>query len=305
MTGEEKIKKWLSGELSESERKEFESTEEYAKISKLLESVQKFEAPEYDVDSEYERLTENLFSQERTISLYDRIKPVLKIAAVLILALVLGYFSYTYLAPSSENQQWIAEETEVYLPDSSLVSLNTGSGIRYSDKKWKKQRAVELKGEAFFKVKNGSQFRVKTQQGTVSVLGTAFSVKDREEFFQVSCYSGSVRVELETKSLVLGPESTYRMLDGKEERFKFSGKTGPDWLNGESRFSSVPLKFVISELERQYKIPVETRDVDLNQLFTGSFSHENMEIALKSITLPLNLHYEINENKIVIAIEGK
>lgn len=305
MTNEEKIKKWLAGELSEAEKKDFEDTEEFAKISKLLKAAHHFRAPEYSMDSEYRRLSEKLFSPKTTISIYERISPFFKIAAILILALTIGYFSYTHLKPASNSQEWITGQADIYLPDSSFVSLNAGSKISYSDKQWKKARKVELTGEAFFRVKKGSQFHVKTQQGTVTALGTEFSVKDWENYFQVSCYSGSVKVSTQGKSLVLQANSGFRIVNGTEETYAFSNEPGPDWLKGESRFKSVPLKFVIHELERQYKIPVEIRNVDLNQIFTGSFTHQDIEIALKSITLPLHLHYEMNENKIVITIEGK
>lgn len=304
MANEDKIKKWLAGELSEYERKEFESSEEFAEIDKLLKSVKNFKAPEYDVDSEYNRLSKKLMDQKRSVSLYQRISPVLKIAAIFILALTIGYFSYNQLKSGSDKREWISEQTELYLPDSSFVSLNAGSKIRYSVREWKKARNVELHGEAFFNVKEGSQFNVKTDQGTVRVLGTEFTVKDWENIYQVKCYSGSVKVEARENSVVLQPHSTYRILNGREEIFTFSDKTGPDWLEGESSFKSVPLEFVINELERQYQVSVETRNVKLNQLFTGSFTHKNLEIALKSITLPLDLNYEIKNSVIIIAFEG-
>ncbi|MFW5821322.1 MAG: FecR family protein, partial [Bacteroidota bacterium] len=190
MNREKKIKKWLAGELSESERKEFESSAEFAEIHKLLKALNNFKAPDYNVDEEYNRLSDKLMNQKRTVSLFERISPVLKIAAILILALTVGYFSYNYINPSQNNQQWISEQTELYLPDSSFVALNAGSKIRYSSRKWKKERNVELNGEAFFKVKKGSQFNVKTDQGTVTVLGTEFTVEDWDNYYQVSCYSG-------------------------------------------------------------------------------------------------------------------
>jgi transmembrane sensor len=304
MNREEKIKKWLAGELSESERKEFESTDEFVEMSKLLKNVNNFKAPEYDVDAEYGRLSDRIIKRKSTFSLYDRISPVLKIAAILIIALTIGYFSYDYINPSIDNEEWISEQTELYLPDSSYVSLNAGSEIRFSDRRWKKERNVELRGEAFFKVKEGSQFKVKTDQGTVTVLGTEFNVKEWQNYFHVSCYSGLVEVAAGESTVVLQPNTIYRIVNGEEKTFAFSEKSQPDWLYGESSFSSVPLKFVINELERQYKVSVETRNVDLSQRFTGSFTHEDLQIALKSITLPLDLNYEIKNSVIVITFEG-
>lgn len=304
MTNEEKIKKWLAGELSEAEKKEFESTEEFAEISKLLKAASNFKAPEYDVVGEYKRLSEAIHIK-RPVPIIESINQFLKIAAILILTLTIGYLSWLQFRPDTNSSILIVEQEDVYLPDSSFVSLNDASSISYESRKWQEERKVDLSGEAFFRVKKGSQFNVNTEHGKVTVLGTEFTVKDREDFYQVSCYSGTVKVTIQAKSFVLQPNSAFRNLDGKDEIFAISGKTCPDWLKGESSFKSVPLKFVIRELERQYKVSVESGDVDLNQLFTGSFSNENLEVALKAITFPLKLNYEINDNIIVITFEDK
>ena len=302
MTNEDLIKKWLSRELSDAEKKEFESTEDFAAINKLTDAVKAFKAPEYDVDKEYSKVSGHIFNKGRTISFYERMKPVLKIAAIFIITLTIGYFSYNSL---SGNNKWIAEQKEIYLPDSSLVLLNKGSKIKFAEKKWEKERNVELKGEAFFKVKKGSRFNVKTQQGLVTVLGTEFVVKDWANYYEVTCYSGLVKVVTKQNTVLLKPNSVFRIINGKEEHYTVPDKLEPDWLKGESSFNSVPYSLVIKELERQYNVSVETRNIDLNQLFTGGFSHNNIEIAIKSITFPLNLHYQINGSKIIITFENK
>ena len=40
--------------------------------------------------------------------------------------------------------------------------------------------------------------------------------------------------------------------------------------------------------------------LDVNQFFTGGFVHDDITLALRSITLPLNISYQIGENKQVI-----
>ncbi len=303
MKNEDKIKRWLSGELSKAERDEFENSEAFAQIDKLLEAVKNFKSPGYDVKSEYARLSDNLFQPKKTITLYSRLTPLLRIAAILIVAVILGYFSYTYINQRINNQEWIAEAHEVYLPDSSLVKLNAGAKIKFNEKKWHKTRNIELDGEAFFKVNKGSQFNVITSHGTVTVLGTEFDVKNWENYYEVTCYSGAVKVTTSSDEVILKPNMAYRVLNGKEEQYTVLNKPMPDWINGESSFESVPLKFVLEELERQYNVNTVAAKVDMHQRFTGSFSHHNLEIALKSITVPLNLSYRVNENKIVISAE--
>jgi transmembrane sensor len=302
MTNEDKIKKWLAGELSDAEKKEFESTEEFTEIDKLTKALSKFKAPEYDIDSEFQKLSKTVIHNKKSGYFIKKISPVVKIAAIFIITLTIGYFSYTYL--SSNNQEWIAEQTNLYLPDSSFVSLNKDSKVRFPGKKWEKERNVELKGEAFFNVKKGSKFSVVTQQGEVSVLGTEFSVKDWDNYYEVTCYSGLVKVATALNTVRLKPNTSFRIINEKDETYTVPAKSQPDWLNGESSFKSVPFSLVIDELERQYKVSVETVNIDTHQLFTGSFSNKNLEIALKAITIPVNSRYKINGNQIVISFEG-
>ena len=79
----------------------------------------------------------------------------------------------------------------------------------------------------------------------------------------------------------------------------------PTWANKYvSSFKSVPYSEVIKEYERQYNIKIEADNIDTNQLFTGSFTNTNKELALKSITLPLKLKYnKENNTKIVLTKE--
>lgn len=305
MTTEDNIKRWLAGELSDAEKKEFESSNEFSEIQRLLEALKNFKAPDYDVGGQYSKLSENVIDAPKTISLYNSISPVLRFAAIFIVALTIGYFAYNVLNRGIEKPEWIYAQGEVLLPDSSSVQLNADSKIRFSHREWEKERNVELMGEAFFKVREGSTFNVKSTQGTVSVLGTEFGVKDWNGYYEVSCYSGMVRVNTAQNAIVLEPGSAFRIIDKNEEQYTLSARSGPDWLHGESSFNSVPLYLVLKELERQYKVNVEGNNIEKNNVFTGSFTHMDLQLALESITIPMGLNYEIKENKIVILLESK
>ena len=80
------------------------------------------------------------------------------------------------------------------LPDASEVEINAESSLAYSVKGWDQDRLVSLDGEAYFRVKKGKKFTVKTSLGEVEVLGTSFNVYNRGEDFRVSCLTGSVQV---------------------------------------------------------------------------------------------------------------
>ena len=70
-------------------------------------------------------------------------------------------------------------------------------------------------------------------------------------------------------------------------------------MNDESSFKSVPLKYVLDEFERQHDIAVETQNIDLEQLFTGTFSNSDTNLALKSISVPSQIKFKFEGDKVL------
>ena len=58
-------------------------------------------------------------------------------------------------------------------------------------------------------------------------------------------------------------------------------------------------------LEIQYDIKVTTKDVDSTQLFTGTFTHKNINVALEAISIPLKLSYKIEGNDVTLYKYGE
>jgi transmembrane sensor len=294
MEKEDFIKKWLEGTLDEEEKRIFERTEDYRSLQKLSKSLMSFKAPEYDIQAGYERLRSGRSSKGKVVAMHW-LKPFLKIAAVLML-MTGSYFFFLYDSPTVV-ETLAAEKTELTLPDSSFVVLNAFTRLSFHEKKWKKERKITLEGEAFFKVAKGSRFDVETSSGRISVLGTEFNVKNRRDYFEVVCYEGSVQVQTSQAAVKLFPKQIFRIVSGIASKDNIATDNGPDWIANESSFQSVPFIFVIQELERQYNVSVTTRNVDTNELFTGTFTHSDLSLALKSITIPLNLTYQVTEDK--------
>ena len=64
----------------------------------------------------------------------------------------------------------------------------------------------------------------------------------------------------------------------------------------------MPLSYVLNEFERQYNVTVESQQIDTKQVYTGSFVHDNIELALKSITLPLNIKFSKKDSSTIVLI---
>ena len=304
MEKEDYIQKWLEGTLNTEEKALFERTEAYKSLEELSNSLMSFKAPEFDTDAEYEGLKARISAKKSRVLTLNWLNPVLKVAAVLI-AVAGSYF--LFLRDSSTVIKTLAaEKAEITLPDSSLAALNALSRLAFHEYNWKNKRRVELDGEAFFKVAKGSRFDVVTSAGTVSVLGTAFNVVNRKDYFEVTCYEGSVKVESADGIVKLQPKQIFQKVDGVTTTGnKNSLNDLPDWRRAESSFESVPFRYVMQEFERQYDVSITTMNVDTEQIFTGRFTHSDLSLALKSIAFPLNLTYEVEGKKIILASDGK
>jgi transmembrane sensor len=297
---QEYIKKWLEGSLSEQEKKEFEKTEAFKSLQKLSDALQEFQAPEYETEAELTKLkAKRSRTQKGKTVRVNWMKPFLQVAAALVI-LVGAYVLFTQDSPT-KMKTLASEKSELWLPDSSFVALNAHSTLAYSQENWENERQVILNGEAFFKVDKGTKFDVKTDAGTVSVLGTQFNVKQREGYFEVICYEGLVQVNSAQQSVKLQPNEMFRIIEGKVSQEREAYESSPAWMNGESSFKSVPFGFVIEEFERQYNVKVLSRNVDLKQLFTGRFTHSDQTMALQSIALPLNLTFETQGQEVILS----
>jgi ferric-dicitrate binding protein FerR (iron transport regulator) len=226
----------------------------------------------------------------------------LSAAAAVVIMLGVGFFYLQSLEPTLEAP--LAQRAEAVLPDASEILLNAGSEITYNEAQWSEDRRIELKGEAFFKVARGETFTVETPTGKVTVLGTQFNVQQRGTVFIVSCYEGLVRVDYKGESLELPAGRSFRVVGNKTETIDIQEGAVPGWTRNESTFRSMPLSFVLEELERQYDIEVTFGDIDTNRIFSGSFSNTNMDLALKSISAPLQLNYEVKGNKVLLYAEN-
>jgi ferric-dicitrate binding protein FerR (iron transport regulator) len=302
MTEETYIQKWLEGTLTEEERRVFEKTDAYNALQRMQESLGRFKAPDYDSQAEFRRLQSRMHPPEAKVIRVNWLRTAMGVAAamvVLAIALVMFFSNNIRVVETG-----IAEKRTVVLPDSSLVVLNALSEIQFDEDEWNSVREVKLQGEAFFQVAKGSAFSVKSTSGTVTVLGTEFNVKDRANYFEVICYEGRVGVESEGREERLKAGDLFRVLNGNVVFGRDDFHAFPHLLKNESAFRSVPYSQVTEELERHYGMSVQLRHVSGETLFTGRFTHSDLTLALQSITLPLNLTYEINTDQQRIIITG-
>lgn len=299
MDKKELYQKWINNDLNNHEKELFKSVDEYKDLIKLDKGLQYFKAPEYNLNKEFESLNRNIFTEKRNDYNSSWKFTAFKIAAIFLI----GFFAIKFGINSSDKQYntAIAQKTELDLPDASKVMLNAVSVINYDSKKWENNRKLTLKGEAYFKVEKGEKFTVSTDLGEVSVLGTQFNVSTRNDILNVKCFEGAVKVTSRGKSYIL-KQNDQIVVNKKNVDLLKHGENHPLWISNKSKFNSEKLEYVFEEFKRQYSIEsIKFEDnIDKEILFSGIFTHSDIDKALKSITLPLKLNYKLDNKKILI-----
>jgi ferric-dicitrate binding protein FerR (iron transport regulator) len=292
-TQKELLNRWLNREADETDINAIKKDAELLAYIKISTATSQLQAPEFETEKAYVKLISKR-NQPKVRKLFAY-QNVFKYAAAI--TLVAGIY---FLLQNKQNVIEVAygQQTEVVLPDASEVRINAGSKLSFQKKNWNKNRLVQLKGEAYFKVSKGKKFTVKTPLGNVQVVGTQFNINQYDGLFEVECYEGKVDVSHNRqivrltpgKSVKLSPEGTLVISNIVREI--------PDWTTGVSDFEGSSLKDVLNELERQYNLKIDVeKDIDLEQKFTGSFNHDDLDLALKTICLPLKLSYHLTSDK--------
>ncbi|MDT0557124.1 FecR family protein [Ichthyenterobacterium sp. W332] len=288
------LAQWIEGLISDSELKKLVSEEEFTTLFNMREKLNTYIELQQPLDSIFDSIKNKigLKSKPRKV----KWNWALAIAAIIVLCLSL----VTLLNPNDRVfETGFGEQKLIALADGTEVILNAKSSITYNESDWEEERTLNLVGEAYFKVKKGSTFTVNTQRGSVEVLGTEFNVNVKDELLEVVCYEGSVLVSQYGKKTTLKSNDNIRKVNGNNIETWTSSLSRPNWVDGESTYKSMPLKYVILALENQYNIKFETDLIDNSMLFSGSFTHTNLEIALQTVFGALEIHYYEKEKNVV------
>lgn len=274
---------WLNNETSDETLKNDFSEDDINILSKIKKYSVQLETPAFDE----QKVLTNILSSPKQKVVHLNYNWIFKIAALFIIILGL-YFSFTFLS----NTNFTAEngsETALILPDESEVILNSGSNLSYKKWNWENNRFIKLEGEAFFKVAKGKKFEVNTTAGKVTVLGTQFNVKQRNNRFEVTCYEGKVKVTHNDKIVILTKGMKTIFENDKILDVPNTFINQPEWINDEIVFYKENLNNIISEIERKYNVTIELNSNNNQQVFSGNIPSNNINIALEILTKTYHL----------------
>lgn len=229
------------------------------------------------------------------------LKPVLRIAAgiaavLLIFAGIKGYQYNKYIQDTKTFitvQASVGKTLRIVLPDSTSVTVSSGSVLRYPKAFPTDERRVYLQtGEAFFEVtKNPKKpFSVESGEVQTTALGTSFTVKYNpvHHWGKVNLYTGKVAITPTDKSssrssVYLIPGKAYEYAAGKEALSSFVVKPFNPLTTGLA-FERTSFKEAVYKISSWYKINIEFDKVNTrNFTVNGDFNGKKAEEVLSSL----------------------
>lgn len=156
----------------------------------------------------------------------------------------------------------------VILDDSTEVTLNANTQLRYPVKFTGDKREVFLKGEAYFKVsKNQKPFIVSTNEISVRVYGTEFNVNtNNKESIETVLVSGSVGVTIKNSSsceiaMIPNQKFTFNTFSKENTVKTVDPENEIAWKNGFFQCDKEKLSIILNEIAEWYGIDFDyTRD---------------------------------------------
>ncbi|MCE7991563.1 MAG: hypothetical protein HEP71_06270 [Roseivirga sp.] len=301
---EKLLARWLSGELSPEELQKLEAEGGLDDLRFALDDLERWKVPDMDIDRGLEDVMDRAFREPPAKqSKQVFFQPLLRIAASLLLVAAAYFVINNLLTSGATTITTGAGETLSHvLPDGSQVELDANSSISYTQKDWDEERNLSMEGRALFTVQKGSSFKVDTEDGSVTVLGTIFDVERFDtDLMKVNCYEGRVRVDFSnpiSKELLSAGQGLISV-QGSVSRVTVAPQR-PDWVRQINQYNNTKLSSVISDLERHHGVSIDLPAAYANELFNGELFYGDLDKALDNLASIFELKYtRTTEGKVV------
>lgn len=197
---------------------------------------------------------------------------------------------------------------EMELTDGTIVLLNSCSQLRYPSRFADGERRVEVKGEAYFRVKHdsGHPFVVVANGLTTTVTGTEFNVRAYNDISPaITLVEGSVEVN------PTGSNDVQKIIPGQHAKLDDSGKLTirnvdtyiyTAWTEDKFYFDNATLYDIACELGQWYNISVVFDNPKLMniRLFMTADRSDDIGELVESLNMMKKAKISLQNNQIVI-----
>lgn len=200
------------------------------------------------------------------------------------------------------------EKQKVVLPDNTVVWINAGSSLTYSEDFIADQREVSLQGEAYFDVApmQDVPFVVHLSGSDITVKGTRFNVSaySKEAEIATSLIEGSIVFTSDKVSveMIPGEQLVYNVHTEDITKTKIDTRPTISWVNGKLDYASITLPKLLSRLSLLYGVefrytPLKYKNRNIRIKLNDS---EPIEDVLGAISIILPIDYEIEDDIVTV-----
>lgn len=258
-------------------------------------------------------------TKKKTTRLIPILRWTVRIAAAIIVA-VSGYFmTIDYLYNKGAQLQTITvpagQRAQIILADGTRVWLNSKSTLTYASNFGRKDRNVNLDGEAYFEVTKNKNipFYVNTEMNKVRVVGTSFNVcaYNGSKEFETTLVEGIVDIYPSCNDQAitrLQKNEFFANYDGHLKKTVLPSYEYLRWKEGLYCFDDVPFSGILDKLEKYYNVKITVTSPKLlnHEGLTGKFREQDgIEHILRAISKDHPFRFTINETKDSIVIYEK
>lgn len=244
-------------------------------------------------------------------------KIVYRVAAILLIIILplIGYWGGVETIKNGFSdivvEAPLGARTKLFLPDGTMVWLNAGSRISYSQGFGVDDRHLNLSGEGYFEVTKNKNlpFEISTNDLSLKVLGTKFNFRNYvdDEEIVVHLIEGKVKLCNKLKDLdemLLLPDEKAVLSKSTGEMKKSSVKADKSnlWTKDELYFDEALLEDIAKQLQRAFGVQIEVADSLKKRRFYGSFSitGNTIEQVLGIISSTNRMHYKYEGDRYVV-----
>jgi transmembrane sensor len=206
-------------------------------------------------------------------------------AAAAVAAIAVGLPLVRTRPPELDLATGHGETRTISLEDGSVVRLGPDSRLAFRNGTI---RRANVAGVAFFAVAPDSSapFRIRTDAGTVEVLGTRFEVRASADSLRLVVVEGRVTLTAAKQRVLVAGGEMARMTRGAPPSLPQAVRVWDllDWQDGLLIFRDTPLRVVVAELERHFGVPFSIADARLaERVVTAWFEDEPFDDVVGTI----------------------
>lgn len=258
-----------------------------------------------DVEKAWQKVQSQTIAQEAKVVKMFPWKKVFMVAASIIIAA--GVFYFSYQSTETVWKETLAQNSnkKIQLTDGSIITLRVGSKISIPEN-YNKSRQVKLEGEAYFEVHHDVQnpFSVITSKSIIQDIGTAFLIQSNDSIEQVTVMEGEISFtnKKEKKNLLILKAGETAYLKNETLQRKNTDTTNLlSWVSKILIFQNKPLSQVVNDLEHFYKIHVQMEN-QLGQIeITAEFRNETLAQVVKELKLFTGLNFKLEKDQLIIS----